>query len=236
MAGKNEKSSRSNAGAVFLVAMISALLILFGAAMSFIPDMKAVYFVYVFGAVFIITGIIGIVKYFSKEEYRLVSNYDFSVGILFCILGVTGLIRAEEIAASFIVYIGLIMLGSAVVFLQYTLQLKILRSGIWGVTLAVTLLITGMALETLLEVFKLYKNYPDIFYYLIIGVGAIGLIWILVITYGTRRFLKTENEMSRRNLEEDITGEEDISASSDSADEADDYEDFDKLIDNEADV
>ena len=216
MSKKKEKATQSNAGAVFLVSMISVLLILVGALMTFLPDMKTMYFAYVADIAFVVTGLFGVIKYFIKEEYRLVSNYDFSTGVLFIILGAIALARAEEIGGVIAVYAGLLMLVNAVIFLQYTVQLKHLKAaGWWVITLVVTILIALVSLETLMEFIKVFKNNVSVFYIVLMVIGAIGLLWILVVTFSTRRIIKNEDEMARRNLEEDVTAEDDEKAQTD---------------------
>ena len=201
-----EKEKDTNVGAIFMVAMISVLLILVGAAMTFVPDMKAVFFAYIAGAAFLVAGLFLILRYFIKQEYRVVSNYDFSAGVLLAVLGIVALVRADEIAGVIAVYAGMLMLVNAVIFLQYTVQLKILKAGFWWVVTAiVTVLITLASLETLLGFLKLFEKNPTAFYIVLMVVGVIGLLWIVVVALGARKFLKTENEMMKRNLEEDVT-------------------------------
>ncbi len=206
MTKEKEKKTGSSNEAIYLVAMISILLILVGAAMTFVPDMKGEFFAYAAGAVFLIAGLFSIIKYLVKEEYRIASNYDFSLGVLLAILGIAAIVRADEMAAAIPVYAGLLVLVNAVIFLQYTVQLKIVKAeGWWFVTLIVTILLTLVSLESLLEVIKLFKKNPGAFYIVLMVVGAIGLLWILIVSLRTKKFLKNEFEMSQRNLEEDMT-------------------------------
>ena len=211
MSKAKEKSKETDIGAIFMVSMISVLLILGGAAMSFVADMKAVFFAYLAGAAFLVSGLYLVLKYFIKQEYRRVSNYDFSFGVMLMILGIVALVRAEGIAELISVCAGLLMLVNAVIFLQYTVQLKILKAEVWWIiTLVVTVLITLASLETLIGFFKLFEKNPGAFYILLIVVGAIGLLWIVVVALGARKFLKNENRMMKRSLEEDMTDPKDM--------------------------
>lgn len=206
MAKKKSKENAANMSAVFVVVMISVLLLLVGGTVSFLPEMKLIYFAYIGGAFLIVSGLLFLIKYFVKKEYKLVSNYDFSEGVAFIILGILALLRSMELTGSISSIMGLLMLIEAIIFLQYTVQLKIVKAGAWWViTLIVTLVITLAALETVLDFASLFSKNPNVFYIVLVAIGIIGLLWILIVTNRTHSFVKKEAELSERNLEDDIT-------------------------------
>ena len=67
---------------------IAIIYILFGLAIEFVPQFKEIYIIYIAGAIFVVFGIIMIVKYFLTGSYRDIGKYGFSAGVLCVLIGV----------------------------------------------------------------------------------------------------------------------------------------------------
>ena len=76
---KNESKTaklNSNFTGMMAVVMLSVLFIVIGIIMYAYPDMKLKNFTYVISGFFLVGGAWEVCRYFLKEEYRNVANYD----------------------------------------------------------------------------------------------------------------------------------------------------------------
>ena len=139
---KEEKKSKSNLAGTLGAILVFVLLILIGALMLFMPDMKLIYFCYVAGGFFLAWGLWLIIRYFGKKEYKVVANYDFSIGTLVTILGVCTLVRAVDVSKVIYIYIGIMILVEAVIMLQHSIQLKSMNGSLWTLNLFFSIVFT----------------------------------------------------------------------------------------------
>ena len=66
---------------------IAVIYLLFGLAMLLVPQFQERYIIYIAGLLFLICGVIMIVKYFMAASYNDLGNYGFSGGVLCILLG-----------------------------------------------------------------------------------------------------------------------------------------------------
>ena len=96
---KTEKKQKGIGLGTGMIIGIAIIYILFGLAIEFVPQFKEIYIIYIAGAIFVVFGIIMIVKYFLTGSYRDIGKYGFSAGVLCVLIGVMLLVRTSAIAA-----------------------------------------------------------------------------------------------------------------------------------------
>ena len=121
---KTEKKQKGIGLGTGMIIGIAIIYILFGLAIEFVPQFKEIYIIYIAGAIFVVFGIIMIVKYFLTGSYRDIGKYGFSAGVLCVLIGAMLLVRTSEIAAYFSLFLGICILLTAVIKLQNAVDLK----------------------------------------------------------------------------------------------------------------
>lgn len=198
----SEKKSGNNYSGVFAVCMLSALFILIGALLQFVPGMKMVYFSYMIAVILAVIGIWLIASYFSRKAYRKVANYDFSVGVFLVLAAVLVVIRAADIASHGSVLLGIMCLIEGIIILQNAIQIKILRGGIWVGILACSILILAASMLIVTNPKKIITSHMSFLYFLLIVIGILGFVSMLTVWFHTVRFRKVTVVQDTRNLEE----------------------------------
>ena len=70
--------------------------------------------------------------FFLEESYKNLNQYGFSIGVFLVIIGVCTLVKNQEMAKSFQLYIGVCILLTAIIKLQNAMDLKALKDRTWG--------------------------------------------------------------------------------------------------------
>ena len=209
---KKEVRSANYAGIIASV-MVSVLLTLTGSLMTFVPGMKLLYFCYVGGGSCLVLGLGLLVRYFYKEEYRLVSNYDFSIGVIVFISGVFAIIRAKTVTERFSVCLGALILLVGVLMLQHAVQMIELKGKLWPFLLILSGLMVLLGVLILLNFREFISKRPDIFYILLIVAGVSGILSQIIVGIRSKRFRKEERKQEELfgladDYEEEPIGEE----------------------------
>ena len=202
---KKEVRSANYAGIIASV-MVSVLLTLTGSLMTFVPGMKLLYFCYVGGGSCLVLGLGLLVRYFYKEEYRLVSNYDFSIGVI-------AIIRAKTVTERFSVCLGALILLVGVFMLQHAVQMIELKGKLWPFLLILSGLMVLLGVLILLNFREFISKRPDIFYILLIVAGVSGILSQIIVGIRSKRFRKEERKQEELfgladDYEEEPIGEE----------------------------
>ena len=137
---------------------VSLVYLLLGVLLIVIPDLQMEYVCYGISVVLVIIGIILIVKYFLEESYKNLNQYGFSIGVFLVIIGVCTLVKNQEMAKSFQLYIGVCILLTAIIKLQNAMDLKALKDRTWGVICVVSLVIVVCAVLIIMNPFS-DRNY-----------------------------------------------------------------------------
>lgn len=136
---KTEKKQKGIGLGTGMIIGIAIIYILFGLAIEFVPQFKEIYIIYIAGGIFVVFGIIMIVKYFLTGSYRDIGKYGFSAGVLCVLIGVMLLVRTSEIAAYFSLFLGICILLTAVIKLQNAVDLKSIHNAGWFIFLLIAL-------------------------------------------------------------------------------------------------
>lgn len=197
---KKEKDSNNGSNYLALVAniMISILLMIVGLSMLFITDMKPLYYTYIVIGFLLVWGITCTVRYFAREEFRIISNYDFAFGIIILILSACMILRAKEVSSYFHLLLGCLALIEGVVLLQHTIQMKQLRGAAWFLNLLMALALIAFSVITILNLKKVLDPNSQAFYILLVAAGLLGILSQILVAIRAKRFRKNETEEKTR--------------------------------------
>lgn len=199
-----EKRVNRNYAAMMAVIVLSVLLIIVGALLAINPAFPVAGFIYVTSGFAIIGGCWLVLRFFMKEEYRSVSNYDFSIGILMIATGVLMIIRAKVLTPYFVYVLGCLLIVSGVCVLQFFLQCAFMRgpfSAFLNFVFAAAIIALGAAF--------LLADRKDIFAnltYFYLGVMLAGILGLLSLVMTFIRSVKYERWLAlsaKRNVEDE---------------------------------
>ena len=171
------KRVNRNYAAMMAVIVLSVLLIITGALLAINPSFPVVGFIYVTSGFAIAGGCWLVLRFFMKEEYRSVSNYDFSLGILLITVGVLLIIMGDQLLSYFIYVIACLLILLGVITLQFFLQCAFMRgpfSAFLNFVIAVAMIALGVALF-ILDPKQVIANLR----YIYLGVMCAGILGIL---------------------------------------------------------
>ena len=197
---EKEKDPNNGSNYLALVAniMISILLMTVGLSMLFITGMKPLYYTYIVIGFLLVWGITCTVRYFAKEEFRIISNYDFAFGIIILILSACMILRANEVSSYFHLLLGCLALVEGVVLLQHTIQMKQLRGAAWFLNLLMALALIAFSVITILNLKNILDPNSQAFYILLVAAGLLGILSQILVAIRARRFRKSETEEKTR--------------------------------------
>ena len=164
--------------------LLAAGSILVSLLLLFVPQLKISVLCYAFCAGMIAAGVGLIVAFFLSEGYKQLHSYNFSVGTLLIILACCGLLRNAELTEQFEFFAGIVALVMAVFVLQNTVQLKVLRSGLWAFELVLTVIALVAAILVLCDVKPILAKLPSFPFWVLLVNGGLSLIGLLLASIG----------------------------------------------------
>ena len=177
-----------------VVLTISILIIGFGAVMLLNPDLSLGFFTSLLGFLMIVYGLIKIAFYWVKGEYRNVSNYDFSIGLITATLGAVVLVNKDRIAANGVWFLGLLILVLAVINIQYALQIRVMDGKLFPVVLIFAIATYIIAMLALTGPGGIFEKNLKLFYELMIASGVMGIISMALVAIRSRNLAKEEEK------------------------------------------
>lgn len=182
---------------------IAVVYLLFGLAMLFVPQFQEKYIIYIAGLIFLICGVIMIVKYFMAASYNDLGNYGFSGGVLCILLGICQLVRTQQIAGYLPIFLGVCILLTAVIKLQNAVDLKSLHNGGWPVFLIIALAFLAAAVLVILNPDGKILQHREVLYYILIADGAISIISPIYLIFAIRSGRKVKH-VRRKDVDDVI--------------------------------
>lgn len=171
-----------------VVSSVAAVFIAVAVLVLFVPRVEVKDICYFICGCVVIFGIYMIVRYFMTAGYEKLNEYGFSEGVLFVLLGICGLVSAERIAASFLTALGLLLLLSGVIKLQYALDLKCMGDKAWAGFFVVTVILLGCSISVILNPFEdmgFYQNYTA---YILLVDGIVEIVTIFYLNFRTKAY------------------------------------------------
>ena len=164
-------------------------------------------------------GIVMIVKYFLTGSYRDIGKYGFSAGVLCVLIGVLMLVRTNEIAVYFSLFLGICILLTAIIKLQNAVDLKSMHNKGWFVFLLIALVFLAAAILIVLNPGGKVSQYKDVVYYILIADGVISIISPIYLIFAIRTSRKLELAGHAQNASDKKNKEaEDVQAKSSESD------------------
>ena len=180
---------------------LEGLLAVIGAVLVFVPGVKVEYLIYILCVALIIGGIYMIVRYFMTESFRNLNEYGFALGTLLVILGICGLVKNLSLTGVFFTGLGLLLLVSAVVKLQYTMDLRSTDNSLWIVALILTAVLTVCSILVVLNPFDTTETYHAFTRWVLLVDGILGVIMVIFLTFSLKRFTENEEKTAKRREE-----------------------------------
>ena len=205
---KNESKTaklNSNFTGMMAVVMLSVLFLVIGVVMYLYPDMEMRNFTYVISGFFLVGGAWEVCRYFLKEEYRNVANYDFSAGILLLILGVLSIVKEPSFTKAIYLLLGALVLAEGITLVQYFVDLIALRSKTWPVMLVLSACEVTLAICILMDAGGWFTDGSFVLYVSLFVSGVIGLISLFVVALRVRKYEQVVKKEKLRDLEDDFT-------------------------------
>ena len=182
---RENKLKKGSLGTGFMIG-IAVIYLLFGLAMLFVPQFQERYIIYIAGLIFLICGVIMIVKYFLAASYNDLGNYGFSGGVLCILLGICLLVRTQQIAGYLPLFLGVCILLTAVIKLQNAVDLKSLRNRAWLLFLIIALAFLAAAILVILNPDGKVLQHREVLYYILIADGAVSIISPIYLMFAIR--------------------------------------------------
>ncbi|MDC7291231.1 DUF308 domain-containing protein [Blautia schinkii] len=123
--------------------IMSVLFCILGAYLIVFPDCSARVFCILVGVLLILSGIIKIIGYFSKDFYCLAFQFDLAFGILMIAIGAIIIIRSRLMVNLIFAVFGVMILADGLFKIQMSIDARRFGLGLWWRILAVAVL-TGI--------------------------------------------------------------------------------------------
>ena len=205
---KNESKTaklNSNFTGMMAVVMLSVLFLVIGVVMYLYPDMEMRNFTYVISGFFLVGGAWEITRYFLKEEYRNVANYDFSAGIFLLIIGCLSIVKEPDFTKQIYLLLGALVLAEGITLVQYFIDLIALKSSLWPVMLLLAACEVTLSVCILLDAGGWFTDGSFVLYLSLFISGIIGLISLFIVALRVRKYEEVVKKEKLRDLEDDFT-------------------------------
>ena len=147
-------------------------------------------FAYLLGAILIIGGAAIIIKYFVTKSYFIYNSYDFSAGVLAVILGIIAMIRAQDIAESFTVCLGIAIMLTSIIKLQNSIQLFTIKNKMWIPVFGIAVIFIAASVIVLVDPFSYTSTWERYTYILLLIDGIVGLAVNIYLYFTLGRYQK----------------------------------------------
>jgi len=178
-----------------LPVLADVICIIAALALGFIKGFEIKYISMGLFIALLVCGVISVVLYFTRESYKKVMNYSFSVGVLMIAVACCILARIDDVTAQMSMILALVTLTLSVVILQNSIQMKILGSKIWVAALVIAL---GFIVANVILIIEpafikdIADKYLNIMMFL---TGICGLIFMIAVKVEISLFAGREQKL-----------------------------------------
>jgi len=199
---EEQQQPRKGIGRTGFVIGAECIYVLLGAVLLFIPQIQMIHICYALGVLLVIVGIIQIVRYFMAESYRNINAYGFSLGVLEVILGICALVRVEAVVSSFLLVLGIGLLLTGVIKLQYAMDLRSMRDPVWIAVVVLAAALVGGAVCVIVNPFADETILRTVTYYLLLIDGLLGIVGSVYLFIRVKLYSRSEQKGGKRQEEE----------------------------------
>lgn len=111
--------------------VMSVLFCLLGIMLVVIPEFSVSVLAAIFGIMLILFGIVKIIGYFSRDLFRLAFQYDLALGILLIVLGITTILKTDNVMAFISIVLGIYVLADGLLKIQIALDARVFGIRKW---------------------------------------------------------------------------------------------------------
>jgi len=190
---ENKKKGMQNTTLILVAAVISIGL---GLLLLIAPQIKVLNICYFIEIMILVAGIILVVRYFVTKAYININEYGFSEGIFLVILSICAIIKAEEVTNSFLLYLGIWILLSSIIKLQYSLDLKSMEDKLWLIFLLFSIAMTVCSMIIIMNYQQVAVKPGNFAYYILIIDGVASLFANLYLYIRIKNFSKKEQVLN----------------------------------------
>ncbi len=198
-----------------VVSVIAVIFIAVAALILFVPQIEVKDICYFICGFVVVLGIYMIVRYFMSAGYERLNEYGFSEGVLFVLLGICGLVRAERIASSFLTALGLLLLLSGVIKLQYALDLKCMEDKAWAGFFAVTVVLLGCSVSVILKPFEDMEFFQNYTACILLVDGIVEIVNIMYLNFRIKAYCQNGKKSHDLSELHETKQEENVSEQAD---------------------
>ena len=153
------------------------------------------------GILFICFGAFYMIKYFFNHEFKRITNYGFTMGVILVIIGAVFIFKADAISAFIDVLVCLIALIFGAIMLQESFALFHMQRGAWVISLLLGFCTIAASVYMLLTPFTFFTGdfIPSLF---LVVVGGVSLFSLLLMVIGLGDHKKDSKKNYNRNMED----------------------------------
>ena len=111
--------------------VMSVLFCLLGIMLVVIPEFSVSVLAAIFGIMLILFGIVKIIGYFSRDLFRLAFQYDRALGLLLIVLGITTILKTDNVMAFISIVLGIYVLADGLLKIQIALDARVFGIRKW---------------------------------------------------------------------------------------------------------
>ena len=168
---------------------------------DFIAKIVYSFSVLALGILFICFGTFNMIKYFFNHEYKRITNYGFTMGVILVIIGAVFIMNANYVANFIDGLVCLIGVIFGAIMLQQSFALFHIQRGTWFLSLLLGAATVAGSIYLLLNSYKIFDGFIYTSVYLIL-VGAFSLFSLLLMAIGLKDHKKDSDRLYNRNMEE----------------------------------
>ncbi len=163
-----------------------------GIILTFFPEVSLSLLCRTAGAVMLISGIVRIIGYFSKDLYYLAFQFDFALGILSVLFGGVLFFRPSWLISAFQIFMGAFVLINGLFALQTAMDSKRFGMKYWWILLAISVLSSVTGFAVIVNPFKSAAAVTVLVGITLLFVGA-EKIFVSVYTIVTKKTKEKKN-------------------------------------------
>lgn len=205
---QEKKTKKKGSLSTVSVIILSLIFTAVAGLMLFVPGIRLIYLTYAICGLAVVLGIYLIVHYFMTDAFRNTDEYGFSLGVLWVILGICGMIRASVLTQALLPILGMAMILAGVILLQYALDLQRMDDAVWFLGLIFSVLILLCGAIVLVQPFGKKAFFDQYVWYGIFVSGIVEFLFTIYLMIRVHLFKKAEEKKQKAGSDAGQNGAE----------------------------
>lgn len=178
-----------------LYGLVSLGYLVLGLILLFYPSFSMVTLCYVFGILTLVYGVFHIVVYFMKDGTTSIFRFDLVIGLIAVAASIWMLVKPAGILKLLPIILGAFVLLSALMKLQYAIDLRKLDYEKWWLVLIFALVCGGLGVMLLFRPFEAAKTMTMVIGGVLALDGVAGIWTMICISFQFHRLKKAANQV-----------------------------------------